>query len=132
MKKLLFLFIFLIMSTLTYAQFVFKSEAVATKLYSHVKGDFDEWSEWRLSDVIVLIELDSSKIEIFSQPEHKYVIIGAGGVEGEAGRELVFECLDPARARCTLHLIYLKEVDAFHLYIRWQYLQVVYQMKKIK
>lgn len=120
------------MSNLASAQFVFKSEAVATKLYSHVKEDFDEWSEWRLSDVIVLIELDSSKIEIFSQPEQKYVIIGAQGIQTETGRELLFECLDPARARCTLHLVYLPEVDAFHLYIRWQYLQVVYQIRKIK
>lgn len=128
MKKLLFLFIFLIMSTLCSAQFAFKAEGVATKLYSHVKQDFDEWSEWRSTNVIVLIELDSSKIEVFSQPEHKYVIIG---MRSEPGEGLLFECIDPAMARCTLQLIYLKEVDAFHLYIRWKYLQIVYQIRKI-
>jgi hypothetical protein len=120
------------MSTLCSAQFVFKAEGVATKLYSEVKQDYDEWSEWRLSDVIILIDLDSSKIEIFSQKEQKFIIIGILGVEGEKGKELLFECLDQANTRCTSHLIYLKEEEAFHLYFRWKYLQVVYQMKKVR
>lgn len=132
MKKLLFLSIFLIVSTICSAQFVFKSEAIATNLYSHTTNEFEGWSEWRLSDVIILIDLDSSKVEVFSKAEPKYIIIGTLPFEGDTGKELLFECLDPAGMRCTLHLLYLKEVDAFHLYFRWKYLQVVYQMKKVR
>lgn len=130
MKKLIFLSIFLLFTIIVKAQFTFKAEAVATSVYSHVKEEMDDWDEWRKSDVIVFINLDSSNVQIFTELEQKYTIIGAIVGEMDGKKALQFDCIDPIGARCTIELVYLEE-NIFHLYIRWKYLHVVYQIRKI-
>jgi len=132
MKKLIFLAIFLLLETFVNAQPIeFKTQAYAIALYNNVDSTYEEWGEWELTEIKIILDLDSGHFKIFSQYEQKYRIMDMSFTIEDGHKCLNFQALDNFDQVAILQMVYLQELEAHHLYIVWRRLRLVYQMKKL-
>lgn len=131
MKKLLFS-IFLLFSLISNAQQVeFKTEAYNISLYNNTDSTYAEWGEWEVTEIKVVLDLDSAIFKIFSQYEQKYKISNMSFFIEEGHKVLEFETLDNFDQAATLRFLYLEDYQSHQLYIIWRQLRMVYQMKRL-
>lgn len=126
MKKLLFLFLFLI-PVLSFSQITrFKAEYFAVKTDSI-------WSDWRESDVIITMDLGRQVLTVFSKEPQEYLIISEAFLfQKEETIHLAFESIDLQNNKVILEFLVYKEKEYRHLYIRKRPdFQIVYQMLKL-
>ncbi len=132
MKKLLLFSIFLLISLISEAQTVYKTEALNTKYGVDSISEYTAWNGWEACYVLVVLNLHESTLDVHSLYEQHYNILS---VENSIIRPGVigiqFDAIDRDGARCTIELLYYESADKHHLYIRWKNLELLYQMKKI-
>lgn len=129
--KSLFISIFLIITSFASAQIsTFKAEAINIKLYSDSLQQFEEWSGWYPSDVI--IALSEEKVNIYSNYEQKYIIISEiNKIINTKNRKIMeFDALDINGSRCTIELVHW-DTGQVQMYIRWTNLQLAYKIRKL-
>lgn len=133
MKKLLIFFLFLLASIVSYSQiYQFQSEYSAIRLYSHVKQEFNEWEDWEPTNVAIIINTEKREVEIFSNHYQLYKIVSDPSLYREGNKEILkVYCLDIDGGRCLVELVAFQDKPICHLYLRWNNLEVVYQMKKL-
>ena len=131
--KSLFLSIFLCFSIICNAQTIrFEAEALNIRVSEDSITEYNLWDGWEACNVIVIVNLPNSTINVYSQYEQEYLILGATNSFVEDDKiSIEFDALDKDNARCSIELIYFMYIEKHHLYIRWRNLEVLYQMKKL-
>ncbi len=129
--KSLFLSIFLVITSFVYAQVqTFQAEYLNMRLYNDSTKQLDDWVGWNPSDVVGV--MTDKKVVIFSNYEQKYIIItDIKKIEEKDKRIIAFDAINLKGERCTIELVNNFEDGKFYLYIRWTYLQLCYQIRKL-
>lgn len=111
------------------AQTRFEATHIAVRTISDSTKRVDQWENWRESSVIIIIT--NRIVRIYSNVEQEYIIISQ--IENATYKNATvraFDAIDVNNSRCTVEILNY-DTGLNQLYIRWPYLEIAYQFKKI-
>lgn len=102
----------------------------AAKFAFKVKDDFNqwqEWSDWHDSSVLISIDINTKRIKIFSNKIQVYDIIEEHDIheDDEGNKTLRFYCLDKNGLYCNVRVVVLKS-GTFQVYVDYSDMMWVY------
>lgn len=127
--KFLFLSLFLFIGTLCSAQ-TFIATHQAIRYYNPYKETFNDWGEWYLNYDTIVLKAPQEKLLIYSKyPVQNFTILRPPVKEIKGDRDIiVLDCVNFEGERCILELVHYPGKGE-QLYIRWDKIQLVYQMQ---
>lgn len=129
MKNLL-LSIFLFFTFYCDAQIIsYTSEHINVKTYNTELQQYNEWSGWHYSDVIITIS--ENKLHIYSEVDQEYTIVSViekGYLPN--GERVTMDAIDINGSRVTLEFVNCINEERY-IYIRWTNLQLAYKIRKL-
>lgn len=106
MKKVLTLFAACIFgAVMVYADGVYKYQATSLAFKSQNDyGYWSDWSDWESTNVLVVINIDKDRINIYSTSPHEFDIYEYGEIvnESDGGNSFTLKCIDENGLRCTI------------------------------
>lgn len=131
MKKLLTLFTACIFgAVLVYAD-VFKYQATSMAIKSQNEyGYWSGWSDWKSTNILVVINVDNARINIYSQSPHEFDIYEYGEMihESDGGISFTHKCIDEDGLRCNIRM--REQSDGqLQLYIEYSDAIIVYNIQ---
>lgn len=94
-------------------------------------GDWTDWSDWEDCDIDISMNLDNSRIRIFSKEIQDYSIIKYLNDEtDDNGKSYVMKCMDAEGLICTIKLREQRRPKALQLYIEYNNMRWVYNVGK--
>lgn len=129
--KALFLCLFLTISTFLSAQTTFIATHQAIKYYNPYTERFNDWGQWYPNNDTIIFYLPKEFVEIrTSYPLQIFTILRKPIKEVKGEKEIMLlDCVNSEEERCILELVHVKDKGE-QLYIRWDKIQLVYQMQK--
>ncbi len=106
MRKFLLLFAMLLSLSVVYADvYKFQSTSLAYK-YLDTDGYWTDWSSWESTSVLIVINLDKDRINIYSKTPQEYDIYDYEDrtYDKDGGETLKFQCVDADGLRCGVRL----------------------------
>lgn len=128
--KYLLLFLFFASAT-TYAQkYRFKTSSFMVS-NKDKKGKWSDWSKQQKSEMIVLLDMESHRIVVYSEVIQLFSIMKYGNQETKGDDDVVtFNCVDNNGVECTLSIYTRKKQGSRNqLYITYQDMIIAYNMK---
>ena len=130
MKKLL-LFLFLLLTLPCIAQIEYETDALSISLYDDMEKTYEEWGEWQLTKVYVVLNIKEATFNIYSNTYQEYELLTMELSIQNGYKTISFEAIDQFQQLCIINLMYLDDKEVYHLYIKWKRLRIVYQMRKL-
>ncbi len=129
--KTLFLCLFLTISTFLNAQ-TFIGTHQAIRYYNPYTERFGDFGDWYENTDTIIFKIRQEKVIIRSKyPIQNFTILRAPIKESKGDKDImILDCVSFEGERCILELVHYKEKGE-QLYIRWDKIQLVYQMKKL-
>mgnify|MGYP006919062826 FL=1 len=133
MKKLFTLFAACIFgAVMVYADGVYKYQATSLAFKSQNEyGYWSDWSDWESTNILVVINIDNSRINIYSSSPQEYDIYDYGErvVESDGGVSFTLKCIDEDGLRCSIRQ--REQPDGqLQLYINYSDVIIVYNIQK--
>lgn len=125
--KTILIILFLFGGTLSAQTYQFKAE------YVSIRAPFDStWNDWSESQTRIAFFEEDSVISIFAIVYREFYMIVAPIQVAEYKEHPVirFICVDEDNQTCFVE-VFKHEKDIYHIYFRWSWLEIVYQVKKI-
>jgi hypothetical protein len=126
--KNLFTFALILASLIGNAQvYRLRSEALAVSTTDKY-NNWSPWTDWEQASVLIVIDVNSDEIDIYSKEEQHFSIIStektSDGIE--------MQCVDKDGVRCRIDMEILTndQKKYTHLYIRYSNVSIVYQIKR--
>jgi len=130
--KRLFLFLSLsLLSAVCYAEVIkLQTTAFSMKLYNEKTDTWGDWSEWEGSSMLVVINLDKERIDIYSPKPQQYDIYKYDGEtdDGSGGTVNKFSCIDSEGLKCGIRLRSSSD-GSFQLYVDYGDAMMVYSVE---
>ena len=131
MKSLKYIVLFLFFASVTtYAQkYNFKTSGYMVS-QKDKKGNWGEWSKPEKSKMIVLLDMESHRIVVYSEVIQLFSIIKYGNQETKGDDDVVsFDCVDNNGVECVLSIYTRKKQgNRNQLYITYQDMIIAYNM----
>lgn len=99
-----------------------------------MKSSSGEWGEWKKSDMLLIIDLTSQRITIYSDKVQKYDIAKMSDKfsDKDGDTNFNFTCVDQDGDYCTLtHCFCESQNGKEQLYVRFSSLLWVYYLRKL-
>lgn len=129
MKKVITLFALLLLCTGMYADvWKYTATAISAK-YTNVYGNWTDWSDWEYCNILVVINTNTSRINIYSKETQEYDIIGVDDeyIDNTGGTNYPFECVDAEGKRCGIRLR-IQSNGQEQLYVGYSDFMLVYNI----
>jgi|SRR6185436_7096376 len=125
--------LFLLISFSSFCQIhQFRTEFITNSKYDSASSKYREWEPWEAYDVLIVYDGRGNNVEIYSQFKHSYHILEILEFNTEEEKKnIIVHSIDERGNKCFVEFVFFKEINKYHLYIRWSNLQILYQMKKI-
>lgn len=109
MKKLLLLAALMLCFGFAAKAQVYKFNATdfSIKYYNEQRGQWDDWSKWEKSHMLIVMNYDAEKFTIYSKEKQEYDIYEyeeTGDSDGEGGKVWSYLCVNTEGSRCRIHL----------------------------
>lgn len=74
--------------------------------YQNDYGYWSDWTEWESTSVLIVINTDTERVNIYSAEPQEYDIYDAGNEEydSDGGTTTKFQCIDKSGLRCTMRI----------------------------
>lgn len=132
MKRKAILLFMLFVSIVANAQtYKFNSTEFSTRIKKS-NGNWTEWTDWEDSSVLIVMSLDRSKINIYSEKVQEYDIYDFGNdteTDKEGGSTWTLRCVNEDGLRCAVRL--RKQSNGIlQLYVDFRDMSWVYNIKE--
>ncbi len=126
-----FLFIALLFSSLFAHSQVYKYNATEFSVRVAERGYWGEWSEWEPVKILIVLNLEKERIEIYSKTPQEYDIVEVLGTESDEkdGDSIRFLCVDEDGLRCNIR-IRVQLDGTKQLYVDYKDAMWVYNISK--
>jgi hypothetical protein len=130
MKRILLLFAFLFLSTITFGQTIKLKTSSVSFVEKTVKGKWGEWSDFVKADLLITIDAKKDRIVVNSPEIQVFTITNYGEkIETESDKTIPFECIDNNGSKCTILVITRKkEENRMQFYINYSEVKFVYNI----
>lgn len=130
MKRILLLFAFLFLSTITFGQTIKLKTSSVSFVEKKAKGKWSEWSDFEKADLLITIDAKKDRIVVNSPVIQVFSITNYGEkTETESDKTVPFECIDNNGSKCTILVITRKkEGNRMQFYINYSEVKFVYNI----
>lgn len=130
MKRILLLFAFLFLSTITFGQTIKLKTSSVSFVEKTIKGKWGEWSDFVKADLLITIDAKKDRIVVNSPEIQVFTITNYGEkTETETDKTVPFECIDNNGSKCTIFVITRKkEENRMQFYINYSEVKFVYNI----
>ncbi len=130
MKRILLLFAFLFLSTITFGQTIKLKTSSVSFVEKTVKGKWGEWSDFVKADLLITIDAKKDRIVVNSPVIQVFTITNYGEkTETASDKTVPFECIDNNGSKCTIFVITRKkEENRMQFYINYSEVKFVYNI----
>ena len=133
MRKFVLLILILLLgisSPLMAEVFKLTTTTVAFKHYNEAIKRWSDWSEWEPCSVLVVINADTDRIDIYSKETQQFDIIEDEGSEPdeEGGEIMSWYCVDADGMRCRIRYRIDKDQE-MQLYVDYSDFMYVYNVR---
>lgn len=131
MKKILSIILLFCICSYCYSEVLKLKATYMAYKYERSNGYWTNWSEWEPTDILIVINVDKSVINIYSEKTQEFDIIEYLGEtndnDGSGGTSMKFLCIDKNGLRC--HMRFRKINNQSQLYIDYSNLTYVYSVE---
>ena len=133
MKKLFLTVAFGLVSLCATAQSLLKVRAYSTtEKHTYANGIWSDWSPWRDTNILIVIDAAKERITIYSETTQTYDILSDDGESlsdrGDATR--TYSCVDENGARCQIRFV--KRTKTTQIYADFSNVILCYNISSIE
>lgn len=127
-KALLIIFLLLVTFGASAEVYKYKTTEFAYRTLNS-RGYWNDWSSWEESSMLIVINTNADKVDIYSQTPQHYDIIEYGGKEsdGQGGKMFTLSCVDADGSRCNIRTRIQKD-GQMQLYVDYSDASWVYNI----
>jgi hypothetical protein len=110
MRKIITISLFLFFTQIVFGQVVkFKSTGVAVTVKDKITQEWNDWSEMRAAEVLIVLDVDNDRIKIYSNEEQTYDVIDSEepSTDSDGDFTIGFICINEDGLKCRVRLVTL-------------------------
>lgn len=124
--------LFLLLSLTASAQNVLKFRTTDFSFKIKKEGIWGSWSSWESASMLVVVNLDSERITVYSKSVQQYDILDMEdkGIDSDGDRTFKFGCVDQDGDRCSVRVL-IRKSGTKQLYVDFADIMWVYNMQNV-
>ena len=124
----MFMMLFLTTSLVVSAQTSYRLKAYKFSCKAAYNGTWSDWTEWDNCDILISLNLETSRIKIFSEEIQDYAILKVSEKTDfdDNGKSIIMECMDKNGLVCSAKLRAQYHPKVLQLYIEYNDAILVY------
>ncbi len=129
MKKLFLLICMLTTITIVQAEVIKLQATSFAYKYQNEYGYWMDWSEWEYTSILIVINIDNNRINIYSKAPQEYDIFDykENEYDKDGGETMTLRCIDADGLRCDVRL-YMARNGNRQLYVDYNDMIWVYNV----